>query len=106
MLNDLKKPCAACPFKEDSLRGWLGGETVQSTLDFVNREVDFACHKTRHKKEENMSRCKGYLLFMKKQCKLPKYNKDLEKCVREIDYNEAQESNILSVPNFIKHHTL
>src|SRR6185369_17781581 len=74
MKDNLKKPCDECPFRKKSLKGWLGGETPQSTLDFVNGEADFACHKTRHKEESAMSRCKGFLMFTRKMCKIPKYN--------------------------------
>ncbi len=106
MINNLKKPCNECPFKKDSLKGWLGGETPESTMEFMFHEADFACHNTRHKKLEEMSRCRGFLLFTRKAGKLPKYNKELGEIVSKIDFKTACESNILSVPEFKKHHTL
>lgn len=107
MKNNLTKPCAECPFRKDSIKGWLGGETAQSTFDMVRHEADFACHMTRHKKVEEMSRCRGFLLFSKKISKIPKFNKELAKALEEIPFKEAiKETNILSLPEFIKHHTL
>ena len=106
MKNNLTKPCNECPFRKDSLKGWLGGETAQSTFDMVKSETDFACHKTRSKKPTEMSRCRGFLLFTRKIAKIPKYNTELHKAVMAIDYKTASESDILSLPDFIKHHTI
>ena len=106
MKDNLKKPCDECPFRKKSLKGWLGGETPQSTLDFVNGEADFACHKTRHKEESAMSRCKGFLMFTRKMCKIPKYNKDLQTAVMKIDFKSPQLDEILTRIEFIPHHTI
>lgn len=102
MKNNLKKPCNECPFRKNSIKGWLGGETAQSTFDMVSHEVDFACHKTRHKEVEEMSRCRGFLLFTKKACKLPKYNEELKAIIENL--KKPDTSNILSIPEFFQHH--
>ena len=106
MKNNIKNPCSECPFRKDSAKGWLGGETAKSTLDYAFNEADFACHKTRHKAIDKMSRCRGFLLFMRKMAKSPRYNKPLAECLNAIDFNMATKSNILSVPDFLKHHSL
>jgi hypothetical protein len=106
MKNNLTNPCNECPFRKDSAKGWLGGETPESTFDFVKHEADFACHKTRNKKQQDMSRCRGFLLFTRKIGKLPHYNKELGKAVAAIDYETANNSNILSLPEFFEYHTL
>lgn len=106
MKDDLKKPCNECPFRTSSLKGWLGGETPEDTFNHVVGEGDFACHMTRHKKEKDMSRCKGSMLFLRKMAKMPKFNRKLADALKKIDYQEAKESNILARNEFIKHHTL
>ena len=106
MKNNLTKPCNECPFRKKSLPGWLGGETTESTLDFVRHEADFACHKTRHKPETEMSRCRGFLMFTKKICTIPKYNAELAAAVKKIDHKSKQMDEILGITEFVPHHTL
>lgn len=102
MKNNLKSPCAECPFRKDSAPGWLGGETVQDTFAHIKGEGDFACHMTRHKRKADMSRCRGSLLFMRKSGQMPKYNAKLAKALQEVRGYDVSE--ILSVPEFFKHH--
>lgn len=104
MKNNLKTPCAECPFRKNSAPGWLGGETVQDTFQHVSGEGDFACHMTRQKKRAQMSRCRGSLLFMKKSGKRPQYNDGLVRIFREL--GQPDTSNILSVPEFFNHHSV
>ena len=40
-LPRVKKPCSNCPFRKDSLKGWLGEERMQ---EIVNAD-SFTCHK-------------------------------------------------------------
>ncbi len=72
MKDNLKSPCAECPFKKSSFKGWLGGLTAKETHDVVLDEADFACHMTRKKPNHLMSRCKGSQMFLTHHCKLPK----------------------------------
>ncbi len=106
MKNSIKKPCDECPFRTKSLPGWLGGETPEDTFNHIVTEGDFSCHKQRHKAQENQSRCRGSILFLRKMGKLPRYNSDLAKAVMEVPFKEAfYDKNILSRNDFIKHHT-
>ncbi|NJO64014.1 MAG: hypothetical protein HC836_39305 [Richelia sp. RM2_1_2] len=85
--------------------GWLGGETPEDTYNHVVGEGEFACHMTRHLPDEDMSRCRGSILFLKKMCKIPKYNIDLQRAVNAIDYKEAaSDKNILLRHEFLNHH--
>lgn len=106
MKNNLHDPCSECPFKKTSARGWLGGLTATETYHGVmTQEMDFACHKTRSKRSpDDMSRCRGSLLFLKKNCKLPRYNAELGKAVASL--KNADTDSILLGHDFIKHHTL
>jgi len=104
MQDNLKSPCAECPFRKTALNGWLGGLTAQETSDLVLSEANFACHKTRHKANEKMSRCKGSQLFLINHCKLPKINMPLLKALQQTK-TEGHNLNEYLGFDFIKHHT-
>lgn len=40
-LPNVKKPCKDCPFRKDSLGGWLGGKRMKEIL----KSDSFVCHK-------------------------------------------------------------
>lgn len=52
-LPHVKKPCADCPFRKDTLKGWLGEKRVSEILD---RDT-FVCHKKTH------LQCAGHMLI-------------------------------------------
>lgn len=52
-LPNVKKPCAQCPFRKDSLKGWLGGERMEEILN----QDSFICHKKKH------LQCAGHMLI-------------------------------------------
>ena len=44
---NLKSPCADCPFRRDSLHGWLGEDRAREIIrDTVLSDAPFFCHKT------------------------------------------------------------
>ena len=51
-----QKPCANCPFKKESLKGWLGEKRMQQIVDADS----FVCHK------DNTRQCAGHLIVNKK----------------------------------------
>ena len=61
------KPCGPCPFKKSSIKGNLGGFTVEETLETARSESSFICHKVRESNNED--ECAGRLLFSSKTCK-------------------------------------
>lgn len=63
----MKKPCIECPFNKNSLKGYLGGFTVNETLEVANSEQSFLCHLTRE--NNTKSECVGRLLYSTKTCK-------------------------------------
>src|SRR5580765_3841917 len=65
----MKKPCKECPFKNDSFKGYLGGFTVEETLQAANSEQSFSCHLTRDKPMNLRTECSGRLLYSTKTCK-------------------------------------
>lgn len=52
-LPHCKKPCANCPFRKDSTKGWLGAERMAEILSFNS----FVCHKKQH------LQCAGHMLI-------------------------------------------
>lgn len=55
----MKAPCANCPFRKDSLKGWLGAERMEEILDAQS----FTCHKTGggDKTDEDLRQCAGHM---------------------------------------------
>lgn len=70
MKFNLKKPCKDCPFRKDSLKGWLGKERASEVANYANNDKTFPCHKTTRGKESSEQQCAGALLLSKKQGKL------------------------------------
>jgi len=52
-LPHLKKPCKDCPFRKDSLKGWLGKVRI---TEILNQE-SFVCHK------DTSLQCAGHMLI-------------------------------------------
>jgi len=48
-----KAPCAECPFRKDSLKGWLGAERMSEILEAKT----FVCHKNTSKQ------CAGHMII-------------------------------------------
>ena len=43
----MKSPCNLCPFRKDSLKGWLGKEkATRIATEVLERDQSFPCHKT------------------------------------------------------------
>lgn len=52
-LPNVKKPCKDCPFRKDSLKGWLGRERMTEILETES----FVCHK------KTDLQCAGHMLI-------------------------------------------
>jgi len=52
-LPNVKKPCKDCPFRKDTLKGWLGERRMKEILN----QESFVCHKN-HKLQ-----CAGHMLI-------------------------------------------
>ena len=84
-LPNCKKPCKQCPFRLDSLQGWLGGERMAEILE----QDSFVCHKKKH------LQCAGHMLINGEEngfVKLAKRMKiDIELSGNELIFNSKQE---------------
>lgn len=122
MKYGLTRPCKECPFREKSMRGWLGGESAQTVANNVSgmrnfhgimiggEPGDYACHMDVARQEKKLGRqveldeinhCAGALHFLRTSCKEPN---DKEK--REaIDKVKQTPGMIRHYQDFVKHHT-
>lgn len=55
----VKKPCKDCPFRKDSMKGWLGKDRVTEFLDTDS----FICHKTTGGELTDRRQCAGHMLM-------------------------------------------
>lgn len=99
------KPCNECPFRKDSLRGYLGPWTGR-VLDFLHdamSEGGFACHQTIEINNHWTPRtrvCAGSLRFANK---CAKYYRDEE--LAELQETQPKDDpNILGLLEFTKYH--
>lgn len=52
----VQKPCKDCPFRKDSMKGWLGEERIAGIIN----DTSFTCHKTQDPKR---LQCAGHMLL-------------------------------------------
>lgn len=99
-----KKPCSNCPFRKDSLKGWLGKSRAQEIAD----SDSFVCHKTVNYSDleserdlNNRKQCAGFMILKKDEAlavswaKVLSINLDLKGFSLVFDSKE----------DFIKHHS-
>lgn len=111
------KVCKECPFRKDSLRGWLGHHSIDEILDSIQWEIPFSCHMTRTDETTNEDIiegrtpiCRGFIASANKSCKMFGQNpqfpqlRELQKQVK----SEAKEdaSEILAKWEFREYHDL
>ena len=67
-----KTPCKECPWKKDSLKGFLGGWTPESYADAVAMNEIPCCHLVDHGPQDNKSAfCVGALATASNSCIQP-----------------------------------
>jgi len=62
----MKSPCKDCPFRKDSLKGWLGKKRITEILG----QDSFVCHKTVDYDKSNVNdrsrqQCAGHMILKK-----------------------------------------
>ena len=103
-----KKPCDECPFREDSLPGWLSTYTAIELHTLVMNEFPFPCHMTHNDNldwEEagkyETPLCGGALRYMRKNAKSPR-RQDIAIHVNSLTQEDCK--GILSTSDFFTHH--
>lgn len=92
-LPNVPRPCAQCPFRKDTLEGWLG----ESRAKEICESKSFTCHKT----SKPRLQCAGHMLLMGEKNSFvdlaSKMKIELNLSGRELVFDNPDE--------FIKHHT-
>lgn len=57
------RPCNNCPFRRDTLAGWLGSERMLGILE----SGSFVCHKTTQGNPEDRRQCAGHMIMKGKE---------------------------------------
>lgn len=121
MKFDLKKPCRECPFRTDSLKGWLGKERAADIIDGMYvKDQTFSCHKTVEYSEDldeetgdqlinnrvNEQHCAGAMILMERKGRANQLMRIAER-LRIYDRNKLKmDSPVFQTQKeFIKHHT-
>ncbi len=101
-----KTACGECPFKKDSIAGWLAEYSTQDLHNLVMSEQPFPYHMTHQKdvpfdKADELPLCAGALAYMRKGCKSPR-NKEHAEFVKQVSKETLD--NTLSRTEFFEHH--
>lgn len=110
-----KIPCNDCPFRRDSMRGFLGGTKLADWLTAWSSENKFPCHKTvnqvlvdtdnpigdYHPALDGASYCAGALIMMRNSAKVPRNIND-RKAAKSV---ERDSQTVFShIGQFKQHH--
>lgn len=118
-LTTCEKVCKECPFAKTSIKGWLGGLSVDETLDAQQFEQLFSCHL--HRESDPMINlnkimrgeqpvCRGFMISAIISCKSFGQNiatgADLKKLANSIVITDEEKALILKRWEFREHHTI
>ncbi|GAB4042646.1 DUF6283 family protein [Spirosoma litoris] len=102
----MKKPCNNCPFRKDSLEGWLGEYRARQIAQSATSDNNFYCHKTLIRDDEgdtqigiNSQICAGSVLLHQKEGRPNCYYRFIDK-----EYS-GSELIFDSANDFIEHHS-
>lgn len=74
-------PCDDCPWRRNSIKGWLGPQTADEWLALAHADGPIACHQTIKHADENgeadwddpgLRQCRGAAIFRANICKSPR----------------------------------
>lgn len=102
-----KTPCDACPFRKNSVPGWLGADTAEGFIQNINADVHLPCHShvdyerdDWRKQAEKAPFCAGAMQMMRNCGKLP-LDPELVKARNQYERNP----DVFAFPHFfIEHH--
>ena len=93
----IQTPCKDCPFRKDSLKGWLGKERMTEILE----SDSFVCHKTTKGTLKERKQCAGFMIIQKDRSQAVRIAK-----VLKIDLKlKGQDLIFENKQDCIKHHT-
>lgn len=103
-----KSPCAECPFRRSSIKGYLGADDPEHFLGLTTRDADMPCHMDidysdpdwRETQEPDAPLCVGGLQFQNNTHKLAR-PADMAEAQRVVGTND----NVFATPEeFLIHH--
>lgn len=84
-----KKACAECPWRKESLKGYLGGHSAEFYTDVVAMNEIPACHlKDYGPNSRKTAMCAGALSVAKKSCIIPHKTQGATEARNEIPHND------------------
>lgn len=87
-----RSPCCDCPFRRDSLPGWLGGSTPEQFVRHAHADLPYPCH------TKIGPQCAGMAIYRANICKSPRDPKAFRL--------PADKVKVFSWPTeFINHHS-
>ena len=100
------KPCNDCPFRRQSLPGWLGDNGLEDFIILAVSDIKMPCHLTpgngaapNCELHPEASQCAGRAIFLSNMCKSPRDSSVLKlPADRETVFSRPQE--------FVEHHGL
>lgn len=119
-LTVCKKICNQCPFSKNSAPGWLGGEIdAQQTLDIMQHEAMFPCHKQRLEDVEEthdgvmsgkIPICRGFMVSARASCKMfgsgGEFGAALLKLQQSMEITKEEKDAVLKRWEFLEHHSV
>lgn len=91
--EQIKKPCTDCPFRRDSIAGWLGGDSPEAWIESVHGETRIVCH------VYSDVQCAGAAIYRANVCKLVHDPTALQ-------LEPDRETVFARSTEFLEHHTL
>ena len=106
---NLTKPCNQCPFRRNSLPGWLGPWKAEEIVWSLGRAA-FPCHKTIRQdrqsiKDSELEGCAGASIFLNNKAERSRNLNTLQHQQRVRNINKDIKKSVFSgSQEFIKHH--
>ena len=108
-----KKMCSECPFRQKSIKGWLGPWTAEEVEKMVRHDGVFICHTeisemmeegySEDEIQETGQHCVGMLRYRNTTCKL---SADPETYAAQIELRQIEDEKLIPPHKFVEHHTL
>lgn len=103
-----KNPCNDCPWRRNSIRGWLGPTSAEDWVRLAHTDAQIACHQTIPEGSddndpvfEDMTTCAGATIFRANVCKSPRTTRGLPEYQLPADRERVFSWN----DEFLAHHT-
>lgn len=103
-----KQPCNDCPWRRNSIRGWLGPHTAEEWVQMAHGDGQIACHQTIPEGSDDddpdlstMTACAGATIFRANVCKSPRPTRGIPAYQLPADRERVFSWN----DEFIAHHT-